>query len=78
MSGSNANNPEGSDGNLIEENEVHGNGRAGIDVRDGSTGNVIVENDAGGNAFLPNGTFDLHDEGVLDNTWDDNEGTPNF
>lgn len=68
----------GSSGNLIEGNEVHLNGRAGIDVRNGSSGNFIIDNDATGNAFLDSGTFDLHDEGALDNTWEGNEGNSNF
>jgi len=79
LSGKNAANPDaGSTGNLIEGNEVHQNGRAGIDVRNGSSGNFIIDNDATGNAFLDNRTFDLHDQGVFDNIWKDNEGNANF
>ena len=68
----------GSSGNLIGGNEVHQNGRSGIDLGDGSSGNFIIDNDATGNAFLDIGTFDLNDAGVLDNTWEGNEGNSSF
>lgn len=76
LSGPNAGNPDapGADNNTIKKNRVHGNGRSGIDVRDGSSGNMIAHNNAKGNAFLPNGTFDLRDQGAVDNTWIDNKG----
>lgn len=71
----------GSTGNVIEENELHQNERVGIEIRAGSSGNFIIENDATGNGLIsiaPNFGVDLFDQGALDNTWEDNEGTSNF
>ncbi|MEE9158165.1 MAG: right-handed parallel beta-helix repeat-containing protein, partial [Gammaproteobacteria bacterium] len=71
----------GADGNIIEENEIHGNVRTGIDVKDGSSGNFMIENDATGNAGFSDDfslDFDLNDGGPFDNTWEDNEGTSSF
>ena len=72
-----------STGNIIEENEIHGNARTGIDVREFSDGNFMIENDATGNAGVSDASssaFDLNDGGFppLGNTWEDNEGTSNF
>ncbi|MFQ6029008.1 MAG: nitrous oxide reductase family maturation protein NosD [Dehalococcoidia bacterium] len=80
LSGRNSSNPNppGADDNTITQNRVHDNGRSGIDVRDKSSGNFIGQNNATGNAFLPNGTFDLRDQGSLDNTWKNNQGNSNF
>ena len=77
ISGSRAAFP-GSTGNLIEGNDVHGNARSGIDVRNGGSNNVIVDNDAtdNGGGGAPN--IDLNDQGALDNIWEDNKGNANF
>ena len=64
----------GSTGNKIAQNRILDNGRSGIDVFEGNHDNFIHQNYAQGNAFLPNGTFDLHDQGDLDNTWQNNQG----
>ncbi len=67
--------------NKIESNLIHGNTRAGIALFDIAHDNVIRNNDATGNALSgidPSGPYDLWDEGVLDNTWTNNEGTSNF
>ena len=71
----------GSTGNIIEENEIHGNARTGIDVKAGSSGNFMIENDATGNAGFSDPlspAFDLNDGGPFDNTWEDNAGTSSF
>ena len=68
--------PDTSTGNLIEENEIHKNARAGIAVRNGTSGNFIVGNDAKGNGkanVAPSFKSDIF--GDLDNTFDDNKGT---
>ncbi len=71
----------GADDNIIEENEIHGNARTGIDVKDGSSGNFMIENDATSNAGFSDAfslDFDLNDGGSLDNTWEDNAGISSF
>ena len=64
----------GSTGNTIAQNLILDNGRAGIEVFEGNHDNFIYQNDAKDNAFLPNGTSDLHDQGDLDNIWENNRG----
>ena len=64
----------GSTGNKIARNLIIDNGRSGIDVFEGNHDNFINQNDAKDNASLSNGTFDLNDQGDLDNTWLDNLG----
>ena len=64
----------GSTGNKIARNLIIDNGRSGIDVFEGNHDNFIYQNDAKDNASLSNGTFDLNDQGDLDNTWLDNLG----
>lgn len=67
--------------NTIRENARRENARAGITVRQASVGNVITDNVATGNGTA-NLTFtlefDLFDEGPKDNTWERNQGRPNF
>ena len=64
----------GSTGNKIARNLILDNGRSGIMVFEGNDKNLIYQNFTKGNAFLPNGTSDLHDGGDLDNTWQNNQG----
>jgi parallel beta-helix repeat protein len=71
----------GSDGNQVGQNSSHENQRAGIVVLDPGSGNFIGQNKATGNGLAdvaPSGTFDLFDQGLLDNIWRNNEGTANF
>lgn len=71
------NNFAGNSGNTIRNNRVRGNGRAGIAALAAATGNTIQDNDAQGNGLLniaPSFLFDLFDAGVLDNTWQNNQG----
>lgn len=67
--------PDTSTGNVIAQNRVHGNARAGIAVRNGTSGNFILQNNAKGNGLEnlgPSLTSDLF--GDLDNTWQNNQG----
>ena len=41
---------------------------------EGNHDNFIHQNFTQDNAFGSAGTFDLHDRGDLDNTWQDNQG----
>lgn len=69
-----------STGNLVAQNTIHENARAGVTVRTAATGNFIRDNDATGNGranLPPTLTFDLFDEGLEDNTWQRNQGTSN-
>ncbi len=72
-----------SSGNVIRQNRVRGNRRAGIALFLLASGNVVQQNNAKGNGvgnLGPSGTFDLWDEdgAVNDNTWERNQGTSNF
>jgi len=64
----------GSTGNTIVRNRSSNNARSGIDVFEGNHDNFIHQNFTQDNAFGSAGTFDLHDRGDLDNTWQDNQG----
>lgn len=71
----------GNSGNVIRNNRVRDNGRAGIAAVGFATGNTIESNDATGNALLnivPSLLFDLFDAPPLDNTWRNNQGRFNF
>ncbi len=71
----------GNSGNIIRNNRVTGNGRAGIAALGLATGNTIDGNQAAGNALLnlgPSLLFDLFDAPPLDNTWLNNQGRFNF
>ncbi|MDA1219772.1 MAG: right-handed parallel beta-helix repeat-containing protein [Chloroflexi bacterium] len=71
----------GSNGNRVIRNESHENQRAGVVTLDSATDNVIVRNDATGNGLAdvaPSGTFDLFDQGDLNNIWRNNQGSSNF
>lgn len=71
----------GNSGNVIRNNRVHGNGRAGIATVGVASGNTIEDNDATGNALLniaPSLLFDLFDAPPLDNTWRNNQGRFNL
>lgn len=63
------NNSAGNSGNIIRNNRVRDNGRAGIAAVGLATGNTIEGNDATGNALLniaPSLLFDLFDAPPLD------------
>lgn len=67
-------------GNRVSGNRAHENGRAGIASRAVASGNVIEQNQATGNGGMnlaPSGSFDLFDEGPLDNEWRGNQGRGN-
>ena len=71
----------GNSGNIIRNNRVTRNGRAGIAALGLATGNTIEGNQATENALLnlaPSGLFDLFDAPPLNNTWRNNEGRFNF
>lgn len=71
----------GNSGNIIRNNRVTRNGRAGIAALGLATGNIIEGNQATGNALLnlaPSLLFDLFDAPPLDNTWRNNDGRFNF
>ncbi len=71
----------GNSGNIIRNNRVTGNGRAGIAALGLASGNTIEGNNATGNALLniaPSLLFDLFDAPPLDNTWRNNQGRFNF
>ena len=71
----------GSDDNTVVQNRSHEIARAGVVVLDDGQGNFIGQNNARGNGLAnvaPSGTFDLFDQGVLDNTWRNNKGSFNF
>ena len=71
----------GNSGNIIRNNRVRNNGRAGIAALALATGNTIEGNDATGNALLnigPSLLFDLFDAPPFDNTWRNNQGQANF
>ena len=71
----------GNSGNIIRNNRVTGNGRAGIAVGLDASGNTIEGNNATGNALLnlaPSLLFDLFDAPPLDNTWQNNQGLFTF
>lgn len=75
------NNFAGNSGNIIRNNRVAGNGRAGIAALGLATGNTIEGNIAAGNGTLnlaPSLLFDLFDTPPLDNTWQNNTGRFNF
>ena len=67
----------GSSGNTIAQNISNDNGRSGIAVHDGNHDNLIHQNLTEGNAFLPNGSSDLFDQGDLNNSWLNNQGNFN-
>jgi parallel beta-helix repeat protein len=71
----------GSNSNEIAQNRSHENARAGVVVLTAGEDNFVVQNKAAGNGLAdvpPSGTFDLYDQGDLDNTWRNNKGTFNF
>jgi parallel beta-helix repeat protein len=71
----------GSNGNRVVQNHTHDNARAGVVVLDSGMANFIGQNKAQNNGLAdvtPSGTFDLFDQGELDNTWRNNKGTFNF
>jgi parallel beta-helix repeat protein len=74
------NNFAGNTGNLIRNNRVTGNGRAGIAALAAAANNAIEGNDARGNGLLnlaPTLLFDLFDAPPLNNTWANNQGSFN-
>ena len=67
--------------NVIQFNDIHDNGRAGVGLFASAHDNIVEGNDATGNGLEnidPSLGFDLWDEGALDNSWVDNLGTTNF
>ena len=71
----------GSNDNKVIRNESHENQRAGVVVLEPGSNNLIVRNDAEGNGtadVAPSGTFDLFDQGELNNKWLNNQGSFNF
>jgi parallel beta-helix repeat protein len=75
------NNSAGNTGNVIRNNRIRDNARAGVAALALASGNTIEGNDARGNGLLnlgPSLLFDLFDAPPLNNTWRDNQGTPNF
>jgi nitrous oxidase accessory protein NosD len=71
----------GSNSNEVAQNRSHQNARAGVVVLDSGMDNFIGQNNATGNGLAdvaPSGTFDLFDQGELNNTWRNNKGTSNF
>lgn len=72
----------GAVGNLIGQNLVTANRRAGIASRgEGHVANEIRNNRAEGNGLLglpPSGDFDLFEDGDIDNDWINNKGSSNF
>lgn len=71
----------GNTGNIVRNNRVHGNGRAGIAALTNATGNTIRDNNAEGNGLLnlpPTRHFDLFEAPPLNNTWQNNRGRFNF
>lgn len=70
----------GSNDNRVVQNRSHENRRAGVAALDSASGNFIGQNNATGNGLAdvaPSGTFDLFDQGALDNTWRNNQGNFN-
>jgi parallel beta-helix repeat protein len=65
-----------SGGNLIQDNEVHGNGLSGILLEKGSRENRVIDNDAANNNSLHQlfRSYDLHDRnpGCDSNVWNGN------
>lgn len=71
----------GNSGNIIRNNRIRENARAGIAAMALAAGNTIDGNDARGNGLLnlaPSLLFDLFDAPPLNNTWRNNQGTSNF
>ncbi|HUF23365.1 MAG TPA: right-handed parallel beta-helix repeat-containing protein [Vicinamibacterales bacterium] len=67
--------------NVVRNNRVHGNGRAGIAALANASGNTIRDNNAEGNGLLnlpPSLSFDLFEAPPLNNTWQNNQGSFNF
>lgn len=74
------NNFAGNTGNIIRNNRIRDNARAGVAALALASGNTIEGNDARGNGLLnlaPSLLFDLFDAPPLNNTWRDNQGTSN-
>lgn len=71
----------GSNDNAVSHNRSHLNQRAGVVVLDPGMMNLINMNLATRNGLAnigPSFTFDLFDQGALDNTWMKNRGDANF
>jgi parallel beta-helix repeat protein len=71
----------GNTGNIVRNNRVRNNGRAGIAALLNASGNTIQDNDARDNGTLniaPTLSFDLFDAPPLNNTWQNNQGRFNF
>jgi parallel beta-helix repeat protein len=68
-------------GNLVTENRLHDNQRAGICIMLAAQDNYILQNDARNNnlsGLPPCLTFNLFDDAPVDNIWERNLGTSNF
>jgi parallel beta-helix repeat protein len=68
-------------GNLVAENQLHQNQRAGICVMGAAENNYILQNNAADNnlsGMAPCLTFNLFDDFPVDNIWERNQGTSNF
>lgn len=71
----------GNMGNVVRNNRVRGNGRAGIAALANASENTIRDNNAEGNGLLnlaPSLQFDLFEAPPLNNTWQNNQGRFNF
>ena len=75
-------NTSDSTGNVIRNNRLHGNGRAGVSIEGVARGNTVEGNDATGNGLLniaPTLAFDLFNQLLpVDNIWRNNSGNANF
>jgi len=81
--GININTPAADAGaNIIRNNTIHDNGRAGIAILSlTARGNTVENNNATGNGLLnlaPSLRFDLFAASPADNTWRNNQGVANF
>jgi parallel beta-helix repeat protein len=68
-------------GNLVAENRLHGNQRAGICIMTSAQNNYILQNNATDNnlsGLPPCLTFNLFDMSPGSNVWERNQGTSNF
>lgn len=68
-------------GNLIAENRLHGNQRAGICIMTAAENNYILQNNATDNnlsGLPPCLTFNLFEMVLGSNVWERNQGTSNF
>ena len=67
-------------GNLVAQNQSHGNQRSGIAIMESATSNIVVQNDARDNnlsGLAPCYRCNLVDLSIGGNTWERNQGTFN-